>query len=66
MRVLVNKEKWEWFKEMQAEGRTRTISISSFPTSDPELNLEVEILVRDFTEEENKQLQKEIDSGFTW
>jgi len=42
LRVLVLKKEWEWFKEMQAESRTRQIEVSSYPRfTEGEIELEI-------------------------
>jgi diketogulonate reductase-like aldo/keto reductase len=38
----VNKKSWEWLKQMQSEGRTRTIQISSFCVSTDDISFEVD------------------------
>lgn len=46
MRAWINKEQLRWFKEMQDEGRTRSIPISTFPTLLEESNKEYEIEIK--------------------
>ena len=50
MRVFVNKKDWEWFKLMSEEGRTRELTVSSYPNLNPETNIEIELELRDVNE----------------
>lgn len=43
MRVVALKTEWEWFKQMSAEARTRTIEVSTYRRfeDDREITLEL-------------------------
>jgi len=41
MIVYVHKDDWKWFEEAHSEGRTRSIMITTYPTSQANLRLEV-------------------------
>jgi len=46
MKVWINREVFELFKEMQEEGRTREMVISTFPQFNDDREIEVQICPR--------------------
>jgi hypothetical protein len=44
MKIFVNKKELEWFKEMQSEGRTREINVSTYRQFEDDREVECELL----------------------
>lgn len=62
--IFIRKDHLDWFKEMQDEGRTRCIEISTYPRFKPELDMEVEAVLqgvvfkKDFKEAVDKVIKE--------
>lgn len=52
MRAWIDKEKWLWFNKMQDEGRTRDITIHTFPRSFYDIEIEIKE-IEHFSEEDD-------------
>lgn len=49
IKLNVRKGDWEWFKEMQSEGRTRAIQVTTFRLYETDVEIELEVEDNDDT-----------------